>query len=821
MTTMSKRERVRIACCVALLCATPALGGCRASKSAHAVARAGARGPRLGLLDLVTEAGVLQVRVLSPGVVRVLLRRAPSTRVPESFAVTTAAQSASAPYDLETHGDLLILRTAELGVRITKRPLRVALLDEQGTVVSEQAAPSAWREPGWSASFRLHDGEQVYGLGDKVKGFDRRGQAFELWNSDAYGFKPNDDPLYKSIPFLVFLQHGRAHGLFIDTPARAQVDIGKSVSDVLRFSAATGDAIDTYWFAGPDPKRVVSAYTELTGRTPLPPRWALGYQQSRYSYLTEQEARAVATRLRADAIPSDALWFDIDYQRGNAPFTVDTAAFPSFAAMVSDLAQTGLRTVVITDPHIKSHLGEAAPSGYAPFDSGVAGDHFLRDEHGRLLEAKVWPGLSVFPEFTRTATRRWWGDLYRDFVRQGVAGFWNDMNEPAAFNDEKTLPATTLHRLDDGSTLDHTFVHNAYGGLNARATYEGLLRLTPGVRPFVLTRAAYAGTQRYAATWTGDNSATREHLALSIAQLANLGVSGYAFSGADVGGFVGCPDAELLAEWLELGAFTPFFRNHSGKDTCRREPWVHGAAVEARIRAAIERRYRLLPYLYTVFEEATRRGLPVLRPLWLEYPSDLATERNASSFLLGADLLVAPKLVAGNVSYDVQLPRAAWYDASSEALLPEGGTVRVAASADSVRLFVRAGAIIPEQAVQQTTDQARGGALELEVWPGKACSGSLYLDDGQSFAFQSGAYRRLEFTCQSDDTGIALGSRSSGTFLPWWQQTRVTIHAVPRAPRSVTDGAGAALDHEYDAEHRRVIVYLRSASADWSARLAY
>jgi alpha-glucosidase len=818
---MSSRALGSGALVLASVCATPALVACRAKQPPSAVLANIADGPRSGPLDLLTASGVLHVQVLAPGVVRVLLTRSATTKVPESFAVTAAGQAASAPYRLEEHDNVIVVRTAELGVRVTKQPLGVTLLDPRGAVLSEQATPIAWSEPGFSATWRLHAGEQVYGLGDKVRGFDRRGQAFELWNRDAYGWKPDADPLYKSIPFVVFLNHGRAHGLFVDTPARAQVDVGKSVSDVFRFSAEAGDSLDYYLFAGPDPKQVITAYTGLTGRMPLPPRWALGYHQSRYSYMTEQDARAVAMRLRADAIPSDVMWLDIDYQQGNAPFTVNAKAFPNFEGMISDFAKAGMRTVVITDPHPKSYQGTPLPSGYAPYDSGAAGDHFIHDVHGGFYQDKVWPGLSVFPEFTLTRTRLWWGGLYAEFVNQGVAGFWNDMNEPALFNDEKTLPVFVRHRFDDGSTLDHTFVHNAYGELNARATYEGLRRLRPGLRPFVLTRAAYAGTQRYAATWTGDNSAIREHLVLSIGQLANLGVSGYAFSGADVGGFVGCPDVDLLAEWTELGALTPFFRNHSANDACRREPWLHGAANEARIRTAIERRYRLLPYLYTLFEESSRTGLPVLRPLWLEYPSDPASERNASSFLLGADLLVAPKLAPGNVGYDVHLPRAAWYDTVSEALLPEGGTVHVPASAYSVRLFARAGAIIARQPLVQHTGQTPNGPLELEVWPGSKCAGNLYLDDGETFAFEAGVYRRVEFACQTDSTGIAISARSSGSFAPWWQETRITIHAVPRAPRSVIDGSGAALDHEYDTERHVLTLHLRSPSTAWSAELKY
>jgi alpha-glucosidase len=351
------------------------------------------------------------------------------------------------------------------------------------------------------------------------------------------------------------------------------------------------------------------------------------------------------------------------------------------------------------------------------------------------------------------------------------------------------------------------------------ATYEGLLRLRPGERPFVLTRAAYAGTQRFAATWTGDNSATREHLALSIGQLANLGVSGYAFAGADVGGFLGCPDADLLAEWTELAALQPFFRNHSAKDACRREPWVYGRATEARIRSAIERRYRLLPYLYTVFEESARTGMPVLRPIWLEYPRDAANLTNAAIFLLGRDLLVAPKLSAGNLGYDVSLPEVGWYDTVTGSLIERGGRAKIPPSNDSVRLFARAGAIIPTQAVVQSTEDVPRGPLQIDVWPGGECAGALYLDDGHSFAFQSGASRRIEYACEADSARIRVHSTSRGPFPTWWSATTLVIHGVLRAPHAAVDSAGGELPSAYDAEHHAVSVTLNGPSADWSFQL--
>ena len=756
--------------------------------------------------------------MVSPGIVRVLFTRTPDTRPPPSFAIA-GARAAGTPYTLVKGPNEVTVRTAELGVRITREPLRIALLDAQGRVVSEEVASIEWQRPGAKTSWKLAADAHIYGLGDKARGgLDRRGQRFEMWNSDAYGWAPDADPLYKTIPFLVFLERGQAHGLFIDTPARAQVDVGASDPSRLTYRAEAGDSLDVYLLAGPDPKRVVREFATLTGRTPLPPRWALGYHQSRYSYLTEAEVRALASRLRADRIPTDAIWLDIDYQQKNAPFTVDPEAFPHFAQLIADLEQSGLHTVVITDPHLKSYQGQALPSGYVPYDSGAQGDQFVHDGRGFFV-GNVWPGDSVFPEFTLSRTRKWWGELYGPFAALGIAGFWNDMNEPALLGDVKTLPGSIRHRLDDGSTLDHTFVHNAYGSLNAQATYEGLRALRPNVRPFVLTRAAYAGTQRYAASWTGDNSASREHLAITIPQLTNLGVSGYPLVGADVGGFVGCPDPELLVEWTELAAFQPFFRNHSMKDSCRREPWVHGEAVEAQIRNAIERRYALLPYLYTSFEETSRTGLPVMRPLWLEYPMDESTALNARAYLLGRDLLIAPKLLAGNIGYRVQLPRADWFDTVSGELQRGGGAVEVPPSSESVRVFARAGAIVPSQPVVQFADQVPAGPLRIDVWPGADCQGALYLDDGQSFAFEQGAFRRIAYQCAATSSGVTVRSSSTGAFPSWWRATELVVHGIARAPASVMGPNGALFSARYDAAHHSATIEIPGNSADWAVTL--
>lgn len=813
-----------LALALAAGCRTPPLTTGRAVSPA--VERAAPTPPAADLPPLVRRAG--EVDVLSPeahlrasfpapGVARVRLWPVGAAAPGASFAVDPATQGPPLPIDeVVERGDEVALRAGGLSLMVNRRTLAFAVRDAAGEPVAEAPAPAAWAGDGAGGRLALALGpaEQAYGLGDKARGLSRRGRSFDLWNYDAFGWRGGDDPLYKSIPFLVLLGEGRARGVFLDTAARAHVDVGAAALDRLTWEVDRG-ALDLYVLAGPAPAAVIGRYTALTGRTPLPPRWALGYHQSRYSYESEAEVRELVRRFRAERFPLDAVWLDIDFQEGLAPFRVNRKAFPRFERMVQDLLREGVRTVVITDPHIQ------AKAGTEPFESGLAGDHFIQDPASpdRPFLGQVWPGPSAFPEFTLSRTRAWWGGLYRAYVEAGVAGFWDDMNEPALFNVLKTMPPAVRHRLEDGETADHVAIHNAYGLLQARATAEGVLALRPGARPFVLTRAGAAGSQRWAATWTGDNRADREGLALTVPTLLDLGASGWVFAGADVGGFEGCPDAALLSEWMELGALQPFFRNHSNKGRCRREPWIDGPAQLARRRAAVERRQRLLPYLYTLFEEASRTGLPVMRPLWLEHPDDAAAATEERAFQLGRDLLVAPRLAEGDAPYAVTLPAGEWFDLSTGERVAGGRVQLGAPPGDSLRIFARAGAIVPEASADVRAGEPPRGELTLEVWPGPDCRGELYLDAGDGFGYRAGELRRVSYSCTPSADGISVTARSEGSYPPWWTATRVVVHGVPRAP-AATVGAGHHAA-SWDAGRQAVTVTVPGGGADLSLALRW
>jgi alpha-glucosidase len=427
----------------------------------------------------------------------------------------------------------------------------------------------------------------------------------------------------------------------------------------------------------------------------------------------------------------------------------------------------------------------------------------------------------VFPDFTLTRVRDWWGGLYKDFVGLGVAGFWNDMNEPAVFNETKTMPLDVVHRLDDGSTLDHRGVHNVFGMENARATYDGLRKLKPDERPFVLTRAAYAGAQRWAASWTGDNSGTWNHLAMSTPQLLSLGLSGYGLIGDDIGGFAGSAPPDLLTRWMELGAFNPIFRGHAAKGTRDREPWVDGPEHEAMRRRAIESRYALMPYLYTNVEEMTRTGIPLMRPVFLEYPKAEESYGDDRDFLFGGDLFIAPAFSEMPMAEDVRLPPGGWYEYGTSILHDSTGTITLQPELGVLPVFARAGAIIPQQPIVQDTDETPNGPIELHVYPGPDCRGALYQDDGHTFGYQRGKFLRASYACEAKPGSVSVTSRlDHAAFSPWWTSAKLVVYGFKAAPREVRVGDKTVAGWTFDAATGAVSVLVPRARSDWRVSIA-
>jgi alpha-glucosidase len=741
-----------------------------------------------------------------------------------SWAVLGAAKASSVPVMPENTPEHIGFRTHSLSVEIDRKTLMLTVRDAGGAIVQQDARPVRFVDAEFRIAKVMPADEHYFGLGDKTGPLDRRGEAFLLWNTDAYRFQESTDPLYKSIPFFMTYRGGLAAGILLDNTWRSSFDFGRESPQVYSFGAVDGP-LDYYILYGPSPKQVVESYAWLTGTPPLPPMWMLGFQQSRYSYFPQSRVLEIARHLRDDRIPADAIYLDIDFQQNNRPFTVNKELFPDFSGMIAQLRAENFHVVAITDLHIADLPGRH----YLPYESGIAGDHFVKNPDRSVYSGMVWPGPSVFPDFTRQQTREWWGKLPCDFAQAGIEGFWNDMNEPSVFSTQShTIPENVIHRIDEPGfrtrTATHAEIHNVYGMENARATFEGLRNLQPDIRPFVLTRATYAGGQRYAATWTGDNSSTWNHLRMTTPMLESLGLSGFAFTGADVGGFAGTPPIDLLTKWLEVAAFQPIDRDHTEKGTGDQEPWVGGPEQEAIRRRFIEERYRLMPYLYTLAEEASRTGLPMVRPLFLEFP-DAFPDRHpididaqaSSEFLLGPDLLIAPSPYPEELdTYVVEFPSVRWYDywtgqelpAPPRSTDPSPAVISVAQAPlylpvhprlGTLPVFVRAGSIVPIAPLVQSTNETPTGPLTLRVFAGDNCAGNIYLDDGKTLAYQRGDYLRIRFSCRVEQDKLLLQvSSREGSYAPWWKEIHVDLYGwTPKQNRVLVNGKpeSISLDH--------------------------
>ncbi|HKR01067.1 MAG TPA: glycoside hydrolase family 31 protein, partial [Pyrinomonadaceae bacterium] len=675
-------------------------------------------------------------------------------------------------WSLKETPEAIIISTDELDVVVRRSPLliefrdartqqiinadeRPMMSDVKGTLSGMMFDPKAGTFV--TAAKKLGFDEHFYGLGEKAARLDKRRGFFTNWNSDTPAYTEGRDPIYQTIPFYIGLQRGTAYGIFFDNSYRSYFDFGRNSQAYASFGAEGGE-MSYYFFYGPQIKKILGRYTELTGRMPLPPLWALGNQQSRWSYYPESVAEEVVRQYRERDLPLDVLHLDIDYMQGYRVFTWNTDRFPDPKAFMDRLRQQGVKVVTIVDPGVKYQPPVAGVStsevanpelasqekSYYVFNQGLEKNYFQKRQGGKLFIPRVWPGESVFVDYTLADARRWWGDLHRAYTENGVAGIWNDMNEPSDFVDQTGRNQLDVVSNDENENSTHARNRNVFALLMARATYEGLERLQPDRRPYVITRAAYAGIQRYSTMWTGDTTSTWETLALSIPIFQTLGLSGEAFVGSDVGGFIGRANGELLARSYQVSFLAPFCRNHKVIDGYDQEPWRFGKYYEDIIRKYLKLRYRLLPFLYTTLEEAHRTGVPLFRPLVLNYQSDSNTINLDDQFMIGSDLLVAPILQSNQTSRMVYLPEGVWYDFWTGKKQKGSGMIRVDAPLESVPMFIRGGSIIPEGPEMNYVGEKPKDPVTFYIHPddaGRAVT-TLYEDDGTSPAYKSGVYRR-------------------------------------------------------------------------------
>lgn len=701
------------------------------------------------------------------GCIRLRFENARSTPQPQYSDAVLPELRAGQPLIPEQRGNRIRLSATADWIELGAAQLQLNLADFHLDTVAEGIGTC---EDNLLLNFALHDIDSCYGFGERTRRLNKLGDSADCLTVDVVAVfrhtyaRSDYDPTYVAIPLAIFKSGERFLGLFFDNPGRAVLDAGKSRPSEFWYQSF-GGITDLYALAGPTLADVVRRYTALTGRAPLPPLWALGYHQCRWSYRNAVEFRHLATQFAAAKIPVSALWYDIDYMDDFRLFTWNRQAFPNPASLNRELQTAGIRTVAIVDPGVKRE------PGYALYDRGHAQRVFCQTASGRDYVGKVWPGDTVFPDFTLESTRAWWASSLADFLRDSALdGVWLDMNDPAT-----GYSRTEEMRFQHG-TLAHDRYHNQYAHFMAMASRDACDRQNPDGRPFLLTRSAWAGTQRYSAVWTGDNASNWQHLRMALPCSLNLGLSGVAFNGPDVGGFMDDTNAELLVRWHQAGCLFPFFRNHAIRHSRPQEPWQFGPEPLAAIRGAICTRYRLLPWLYQCFFNHWRNGDPIIRPLLYHYAGPEYVDLD-DQYLVGDALLVAPilhgeghgpEIIRRGVKMQersIVLPPGYWFDLNRGEWLAGGRTLPYAAALNELPLLVRDGAILPYYAGPLRNSRMDLSAVELHIFcREQAAHLEYFLDDQESRGYQWGNYGQAQMVAAIDGTQIHIEITESGSY---------------------------------------------------------
>jgi alpha-glucosidase len=733
------------------------------------------------------ENSQLEVTFLAPDLVRLSWMKAGNMEPPLPYAIANTEWS---PHDvsLVTTPEQTTLTSSAIELCITSDGTTV-FSSRSGDLLRVEEPPESHGEA-WSSRARLRAEEAVFGLGEHSGSLNLRGQSHQLWNTDPGGkYGVSTDPIYMPIPIYLGVHSLGSYLVFYENYQRGEVYIDpagtESTHITFRFE---GGMLRQYFIAGTLP-HVLERYTELTGRAPLPPRWSLGYHQSRWGYRNDQDIREVLAGFREQDMPLSAIHLDIDYMDGYRVFTVNRERFPGLASLTQELKDAGVKTVTIIDPGVKSD------PGFDVYQEGLRRDAFCRLPDGELFTGLVWPGWTVFPDFTHPEIRHWWGEYYRRLLDAGVAGIWHDMNEPCSFAawGGLHLPDALQHHLE-GKGGDHTVAHNIYGMQMNRACFEAIQRLRPEQRPWVVSRSGWAGGQRYAWNWTGDTESTWQGLKQTIATVLNLGLSGFPYSGPDIGGFSGEPSAELYLRWFQLATFMPFFRTHSASGTPRREPWVYGEPYTQIMRKFLRLRYQLLPYWYSLSWEAAQTGHPLVRPRgWYAKDgafTDLPGSQPADAFYLGSAIFIAPILEPGEHLRQVRLPEGGWYDFWEDKYFEGGISTDILPQLERIPVFIRAGSLIPLQ---------EGTTLQLHIYTSQpnAVSGNLaqytsviFSDSGDDY----GPWRLDNFEIKQSEGRLSITWESQGEYPLPYERVEITLHGA-RPVKALVDNQETGLSN--------------------------
>lgn len=773
-------------------------------------------------ITFTTENNVeLIIRLITPEIFQVTYYLEGDVRSDFSYAVDPNFESKKVSFEFHEKKDHYLIETDALKATVSKKRLLVDFFDSDRRVLCEDEDGFYRRESLMEGISELKvtkkapRGVRFYGLGDKAVDVDLRGRAYENWNTDSYAYKRGDDPLYRSIPFYLGLIEDRGYGIFLDNTYRTRFSFDRKKDRVSSFSAR-GGVMNYYFIYGPELQTVSQRYTKLTGTPEMPPMWALGYHQCRWSYYPEARVRELADTFREKEIPCDAIYLDIDYMDEYRVFTWNKKLFPKAKEMIGDLRDQGFKTVVMIDPGVK------VDNDYFVYQEGMENDYFCKRPDGEIVIAPVWPPKCTFPDFTDPKVRNWWSDLYEPLVSDlNMGGIWNDMNEPAVFEvKRKTFPNDIRHDYD-GHPCSHKKAHNIYGMQMAKASLEGIKKHAPERRPFLLTRANFSGGQRYAALWTGDNIASWSHLRLANEQCQRLSISGYSFVGSDIGGFVKRPGPELMVRWLQLAVFHPLFRNHSmgynvdgaaavKKDQIElqkrntdndQEPWIYGKKYTEINRKTINLRYRLLNYLYTAFYKYINEGTPILKPLAYAEQSDATGVLRNDEFLFGENILVSPILQEKQKELSTYLPAGSWYHFWDGKKYEGQNHYQIPATLERIPFFVREGTVLPLRELMQHTGEKKQEAPELHIYFGEESRTSmLYEDAEEGWDYKQGDYRLTTFDYslakKAEGGEVIIKASRQGDFKPSYKRFRIKLIGMPAVEAAFIDGEKIALDQK-------------------------
>jgi alpha-glucosidase len=720
-----------------------------------------------------TADAIFEVRAWADGIIRVRVSKSREWR-DFSYALVSPQPAAIVPVKIREADGRIFLSTSLVQVAIDKRAFGVSFSDSHGELINEDMPGR-----GFGTSFtgdkvsiykRLQQGERFVGLGECLGNLDKRGMGVTLSNTDNYKYGDPRLPMYSSIPFFIGIHHRQVYGLFFHNTYRTFFNFGLSTPDFASINADGGDA-DYFFFYGGGVGEILNKYTSLTGRMPLPPLWSLGYHQSRCSYYPQTNVEIIAETFRKKKIPIDCIVLDADYLQDYEPFRINTRRFPDMPGLAAELKKQGIELTASVNPGIK------LDSTYFANADGLKNDVFLKYADGRPFVSEMAPSLNHYVDFTDPKARSWWIDHLKFLPDNGIHGYWNDMNEPAVAG--SYLPDNLVFDFD-GHKANALEGKNVYGMQMARSSYESALKYGDGRRPFVLTRSAFAGIQRYSAMWSGDNQAKDEYLLGGVLLNTQLGLSGVPFVGPDLGGYIGDGNKELYKRWVEVGVFSPFVRNHREFFANAGEPWAYGEEAEAISRTYIGFRYRLMPYLYSSFYATSQTGIPIARSLCIDDPYDPKVFDPAYQyeFLFGDALLVAP-MTSTEKYKKMYLPLGDWYDLYSDSLLPGAQETGMEYPVYRLPLFVKASAILPLQSLVQSTKQKPGDTLSVHVFYGREKNEFIYYeDDGATFDYRQGHFCRRSIEFDPKARQIVIGS-PTGDYPSGFGPIEVILHGFP------------------------------------------